>query len=77
MITAKSALAGLAIGFAVASIGLSSASAQTRAHRTQAAQRSPIHECSVRASKYKDYSDELEHMYTFRTCAARHGLRGD
>ena len=75
MTTARTALAGLAPGFAFASIGLPSASAQTRERHIQA--RSAVHECSVRASKYKDYSDELEHMYTFRTCAARHGLRGD
>ena len=43
------------------------ASAQTRADRSSAKERSAIHECSVRASKYLDYAAENLHMFMFRT----------
>jgi hypothetical protein len=69
-------LIGLMIG--VAAIALATpASAQTRQDRLSAGQRAAIHDCSVRASKYKDHSDENEHMFTFRTCMFERGVPGD
>ena len=59
-------LTGLAIAFLAVP-----AAAQT------SSERSAIHECSTRAAKYKDYAQELDHMYTFRTCMYEHGVPGD
>ena len=69
-------LIGLMIG--VAAIALATpASAQTRQDRLSARQRAAIHDCSVRASKYKDYAEENEHLFTFRTCMFERGVSGD
>ena len=52
-------------------------SAQSRQGRLGAGERTAIHECSVKAAKHKDYADELDHLYTFRTCMFEHGVPGN
>jgi len=62
----------------LAFIGLATpVSAQSRQGRLSAGERTAIHQCSVKAAKYKDYADELEHLYTFRTCMFEHGVPGN
>ena len=69
-------LIGLMIGVAAIVLAMP-ASAQTRQDRPSARQRAAIHDCSVRASKYKDHTDENEHLFTFRTCMFERGVPGD
>jgi len=68
----------ISIMVGIAAIALTTpVSAQTRQDRLSARDRAAIHDCSVRASKYKDHSDENEHLYTFRTCMFERGFPGD
>ena len=77
MVTArKSHLAAFLVGLAAVNFAIP-ASAQTRSDAFSANEHTAIHECSTRASKYKEDSQENEHLYTFRTCMYEHGARGD
>jgi hypothetical protein len=73
MLTFKEGLLGFALALAVttlASVGFAQTADTGSSARTQA-----IHECSARASKHSDYSDEVNHLSTFRACMGDHGFQ--
>jgi hypothetical protein len=72
----KRHLATFLIGLAVVSLA-APVTAQAQSVPSSANERAAIHECSVRASKYKDTSQENDHIFTFHTCMAEHGAIGD
>jgi hypothetical protein len=54
----------------LASAGFAQTAPESNRARTQA-----IHECSVRASKHSDYTEEVNHLSAFRACMGEHGLQ--
>ena len=59
MVPMKKSLAGLALGLGVAALATPSfGQNQSRANQTTAAREAAIHECSVRASKFQNASDQ-------------------
>ena len=59
MVSMKKSLAGLALGLAVAALATPSfGQSQSRANQTSAARETAVHECSVRASKFQNASDQ-------------------
>ena len=62
MVSMKNSLAGLALGLGVAALATPGfGQNQSRANQTTAAREAAIHECSVRASKFQDASDQTAH----------------
>jgi hypothetical protein len=53
-------------------LGVLSAAANASASEGAAARAAAIHECSVSAAKYLDYSWGSTEMYVYRTCMAGH-----
>jgi hypothetical protein len=74
MFTRKSALAGLALGLAVA--GLASPSfAQRTEDRNDAARDAAVHECSVKAQRWSNTMWQTTQFAVYETCMAEHGQR--
>jgi hypothetical protein len=88
MVLMKQFLAGLALGLAIAALATPGfGQSQSRDNQTGAAKEAAIHECSVRASKYRNASDQTARAVNpvdtvspwspfdrvYGTCMAEHG----
>src|SRR5713226_8488182 len=70
----KSLAAGLAIGLTLGALAAPSfGQSQARGNQTSAAREAAIHECSVRASKYQNASEETHQLVVSRASAAPGG----
>src|SRR6266851_195618 len=70
MVPMKKSLAGLALGLTVAALATPSfGQSQSRGNQTSAAREAAIHECSVRASKYQNASEETHQLVVSRPSA--------
>ena len=73
MVTVNNGLAALVLGLAVTAFA-SPSSAQSEEH-ISAARAAAVHECSVRASKYNEYTWGNNEIFVYDTCMAEHGQK--
>jgi hypothetical protein len=72
MVTINKRLAAFVLWFAVVAFASPSFAQQGENHMSDARAKA-IHECNIRAAKYKQYVWGVTEIATYRTCMAEHG----
>jgi len=72
MIAVNSRLAVLALGLTVTALA-SPSFAQRSEDQTSRARAAAVHDCSVKAQNYKQYTWGVTQLQVYRACMAQHG----